>query len=517
MITSVAISQQNKTSLRTLAIEASLWTSVLLLGLVAITYHAIHCFFPYLLVPSEAGMLQTTRALSLGIDPWLPANAFDYSNDYGVIYPWIVAQLKPLVPAMKLIVFMRYVSAAAAFIGLGFIFGALRASARTALEALAACVAIYAGLLYYDTLTARPDALAFALYMGGLLWAARRGRWNLAGAGAMGALGFFVKPYALLAFPMAIVFLWAQGRLKEIIWLCLGFTLTAFLLGGTILHFSPYYLDGTYFIHLHATRYSFGHMLGQWLQMAKNHWPILMGIIGSGLFAFKKNRRFLPDGVARAWAVLTLAIFVVLALGPGGHVGAFLRYYQQLFLPVAILTATIWFAQLGLSRGLIVVVLVVDGSMMMAYNIQAYPLTSYAQEREWKRAETWVETHPYGIYPAEFISILIAKNAYVFKTDHNGYLVTLAPDGPVKDNARARVETAAAEVRAGHFQSVIDERDLLQLVSGLDPKYRMVGNLCLQTPLSEMKCFYVYESLQPNVLRERKVFRSPLGAQDATR
>jgi hypothetical protein len=479
-----------------LLVEAVLWSLLGTLFLAAFTYHSIHCTFPYQLAASEAGMLQTTRAYSLGKDPWSLANAFNYSNDYGAVYPWVVAKLMPLAPKMNLLVLMRLVSAAAAFLALGLIFLVLRQAGLSALEGAAACSSAYAALLYHDTLTARPDALAVAFYIAALVWPSRPGRWNAALGGVLAVGGFFVKPYAVLAAPMAAVYLWAVGRSRDIVWLGLGAVLSGLVLVLLVMRLSPYYFDLTYFIHLNATRYSVKHLLGQWGQLALVHVPLLAGVVGAKFLAPRQQgaESADQDRQARAWAWVVTAIFVALALGPGGHVGAYLRYYQQLFLPLAILAAALWMARQGLPRWLCVLVLLSDGAGMLAFNVRSNPLISYQQQEEWKRIEAWVGDHPYGLYPPMLVSVAVEKRAFVFENDHNRYLMTLLPEGPIRQDAIARCRTVVDELKAGHFDSIVDYSEMPYLSSGPHPKYRQVEPFNINTPLSRARA-YVYERI----------------------
>lgn len=471
-------------------IEGLLWTGLGVLLLTAFFYHSAHTTFPYQLMGSEAVQLQTTRALLMGLDPWDVPNAFDYSNDYGVVYPAVAALLRPLAPGYPLLVHLRLLSAAAAFLALGLLFLQLRREGASVLEAAAASAAVYAGLLYYDTLCARPDGLAVALYLAAIFWAAQPGGRNAAIGGVVAAIGFFAKPYVVLAVPVAWVLLVAQRRMSDSLSLLLGAAIGGLCLGLAVHAWSPHYFEGTYFIHLHAASYSVAHLLRQCRELARDHWPLLAALIAAGALVRWHRPEPLAVPGLRPWAWAVAAVFAILALGPGGHAGAFMRYFQQLFLPLAILVCVLALTRAGVPRRLRIALLIADGIVMMGVNGRAYPLIPPVHAQEWRAIEEWIGRHPYSLVPPVLLSVAVGQGAFVFDNDNNGYASTLTPPGPIRDDAVAREKKVAEDLAAGRFDSVISARARPELLK----HYRQAPDLCAYTPIG-WQCFVVYERI----------------------
>jgi hypothetical protein len=185
--------------------------------------------------------------------------------------------------------------------------------------------------------------------------------------------------------------------------------------------------------------------------------------------------------------LLAAAAFAVLAAGAGAHVGAFLRYYDQLFIPLGMLAALLWLKQLGLSGRWIVLALLLDAASGLAYDIRRYPLPSPPQVREWKGVEAWIAGHPRGLYPPLFTSILARHGGAITDNDHTRQLM-LGPDGPLKQLAAARMGEIFGTLRRGGYQVAFSDSDW-----NPGPGYHEVNRLCLKTPLTDgPECYRAY-------------------------
>ena len=475
-------------------VEAALWAALLALLGLAWAYHSFQIEFPHQLHGTEGGMLQSVRALLMGKSPWTLANAYDYANNYGIGMPWLAAKLSLWAPGVNLLVLMRRIAAAAAFAGLGLIFLHLRDGAVGALEAMAACAVIYAGLLYFDTLAAHPDGLAFFFYIAASVCALRLGRANAFVAGVLAVLGFFTKPYALLAVPVGLVLLAATDRRRDAPWLLAGALLSGAILGGTIHAWAPEYFFMTVSLTRHSMHYDPFHLWHQLWQMAADHWPLLAACAGGAGWARKGGRWPRLNALERAWALAALAVFVILALGPGGNRGAFLRYYEQLFVPVALIAALAWMTRAGIPRQIRVAVLLLDALVMLRFDRRSYPLISDPHLADWNRIEAWVAEHPYGLYPPMFVSIEAEAGAWVYENDHNSCITLYAPPSPMLEVALARKAAAEADLKAGRFQSVVLSFEDPSLEAGPRRLYHLAEPLCAYAPTG-FKCYAVYERI----------------------
>jgi hypothetical protein len=399
--------------------NAVLWALILAVALMAFGYHVQICFFPYQRSPSEAGFYQSVRALHLGLNPWAPENAPDYFNTYGIGYPWLVQQLKRLAPAMPLLTVLRLCTAGSIFLALGMLFLAMRDAGARWMESSAACLCVYAGLLYSDTPNARADGLMVALYVMAVVWVLRPGRASALTAGVLAGLGFFVKPQGLLAAPVAIALLWTQGRRKDAGWVMLATLGTWLAMAGLMAWKFPYYFEGTSLLQFATKEVSLAALLNQWYGLAQIHWPVLLLAAGSLVWAWSRGKSVAPQGAARAWALGALTVWVVFILGPGGHLGAYLTYYNHQFLPFFFVFLVLWLLQLGLKRQVLALVLVINAASALGVSLLKEPLASDEDLRIWKTADAWVGAHPFGIYPPIFTTLVIKNRAFLLDTDHS--------------------------------------------------------------------------------------------------
>jgi hypothetical protein len=438
-------------------INALLWLLLLALAVLAFAYHAQICIFPYQLSPSEAGFYQSVRALRLGLNPWAPENAPEYFNDYGFIYPWAAKVLKDFLPALPLLALLRLLTGACLLLELGLLFLLLRQGGVRRREALAACLCVYAAQLFSDTPYARADGMTVLFFVLGLFLALRPGAWGALAAGLLAGMGYYVKPQVLLIMPVAMLMLWTQRRWRESAWVLLGAALGWLTLFTYVRVKFPYYFEGTYYIHLNMREIWYPHMLKQLQALAVAHAPALVAAaLGLGL-ALSKRLPYLPKGAALTWAAAALAVLGIFALGPGAHVGAWLTYYNQQFLPLFYVFLLLWLQQLGFSRSLLTLLLLLSALQAFRTDLQMVPPKREEDWKAYQAADAWIAAHPHGIYPPIFSTLVIKNQAVLIDTDHSHCLPYSQHPGQhsLADAYFRRLQWADSELKQRKMQSVI--------------------------------------------------------------
>jgi hypothetical protein len=484
------------------AVDTVLW--VFLAALLGLTFakHTVLCGFPYQAEPTEAGMLQSARVLEQGGDPWAPAIAPESYNAYGLGYPWVAAQWHRWEPRLPWLLLLRMTTAMGVLAALGMMALALREEQVSAMETAALLTLLYPVLIFPDSYAARPDGLGTAFYLACLLWARQPGRRNVALAGVLGATAFFIKTYMALALPVAAIMLWVEGRRRDVGVLALAAMLTGSVLGLAVLWRYPHYLEGTFLVNTNTQDHL--QRLWSWLwrqvyDLAVHvHWPITLALPLAGWWAWRRGKSLAPEGATRPWAWASLGVMLALAAGPGKHTGAYLRYYNELLLPLLGIAILFWLRQLGFGRRAVTALLLVDALMAVSV-MMAWP-RPITQERlaEWARADAWIAAHPFGVYPAAMASLSIAHGGFVNDTGHTYVLKYSSFAGHPTTLGRAalrREQWVSRQLRESRVQSVV-------CMPGECPpeveasRYRRVGQFCMYTPL----CFEIYIPRRPQPL-----------------
>ena len=441
----------------TKASEALLWLSIAIVAWLAFSYHRQLCFFPYQLGPSEAGMLTSALALQRGWDPWSTALAPQYCNLYGIGLPWLTVQVGRLAPGTDLMLLMRLITAGSLWFVLGLFYLTLRDAKAGALVAAATCLAVYCSLLYFDTQAARPDGLVLALFYLSVIWSRRPGMGNAVFAGALPALAFFVKPTGLIALGLVGALNAAQGRWRDALAAALAGMLSGALLMALILWRYPQYLLGTITHHLHAQTHVWIWMLKQWLDLAQIHAPWILALTLVLALALRGKRALFPAGAWRPWALAAVLVLLILVAGPGGNLGAYLTYYNQILLPFLFLAGALWLLAQGLSVRWLALVLLLDSASALYFDIRSFPPNTAAQTQAWAQADDWVAKHPDSVLPPMFTSIAVKHGAFITDTDHTHGLLVCTWNGQtqLKDAYIEHMGRIDQRLQKGEFQGLV--------------------------------------------------------------
>jgi hypothetical protein len=469
---------------------------IVLIASRALFFHQEICSFPQQLEPTEGGLMMSTRAILAGWDPWAVTLAPVYSNNYGIGYPWVVALVSHLTPGLGLLEVMRAVTALSIFFVLGLVYLTLRDAACGPLEAAAASLVVYLALLFGDIPSGRPDGLALALYMASLALVFRPGFKAVALAAVLAALAYFVKPYAILALGLGGFHLARSHRWRDLQkFLALGLGTAVITALWVSLH-HPYYFLGTLFILSNNVDYRVIRLLDQLRDLLFCHFPLLLVVLGGAWVAFKDQRSWRPEGSARDWGWLAFGCLAVLAAGPGGHMGAYMRYFNELFVPLALLFLVLWARQLRVWSWLLVLALIGNAALCFNFNRQfSYPVSAedYAG---WDKADLWIKNHPRGVFPPLFTCLAAAHHAYIVDTDHSHYLPSARAFGlpsPIADFAIQRRNWYLGQMRLGQLQTIVCGDYWPCPLSLTAMGYREADTICLRTPMTVVPvCFYAY-------------------------
>ena len=401
-------------------IDGALWAALAAFFVEALRYHYGLASFPYQLYLTEGGDLQSARALLNGWDPWSVRYAPEYVNLYGIGYPWLVAQVSRFAASVNLIVLMRSVTASAIFLALGIVYRALRAQRSPALVAAACCAALYAVLLFsVDTLSARPDALIVALLLACIVLAQTPDLGYALGAGVLAGSAFYIKANGLLVLAV-VVSLYGMQRQWRLAILAAGAGVLAWLaLAAIVLWRHPLFFEGSLAHMIHRRNFELSWMLRQWKNLYRFNRPWEFGLVAGFLWAYLKKRPLLPPGAWRLWAGVSALIFAALATGPGGHTGAWLDYYHQLWIPAFVVAGALWLLAVGLPHRWVALALLLNGALILGIDEFYVPSFSPAQIQAWDEADAWVAQHPQGLYPSIFTSLSARHGGFVADNDHS--------------------------------------------------------------------------------------------------
>lgn len=196
---------------------------------------------------NEGGMLVTTSAIAQWVNPYSLESQPSLISLYPVFYNMLVAPLTH--------VFGNSFELHRAVSGL-FILGCCalcyflcRRSSGERTESFVAAALLYAGLLYYSTPVASPNALGLFLFLSAITipWANGFSTRSLGVTIVLGVLAFYTKQYFIACLGYVALYMFLGESKKRAIYFGLS-CLTVFILVLTLVQYtSPYYLDDTFF------------------------------------------------------------------------------------------------------------------------------------------------------------------------------------------------------------------------------------------------------------------------------
>jgi hypothetical protein len=340
------------------------FVALLFLSVAALlAYHARIVTFPYPLEFREGAMIQTTKALLDGVNPYALHNQPQDTNVYGIFYSLVCYPFAECFgPGLQV---HRAVAAIFILLSCLVVFLFARAEGHPLMPSFTASAILYASLLYNQTPLARPDSLGLFLFLVSLYVPYRKNySWgSLSASIIIGVFAFFTKTFFLLLYPFLGSYLFFFVSKKK------GIAYSAF--SAVILIISAMtanlvmetYVANVFFNHINIATYDFERMISQLLIGAKafaflfilsayaalSSMPAkvkqmklfladtnLFGRLAGFIDVRTLDRRFCMRDLPCTTYYLFCAVLVFI-LKLGGHGGAWMTYFYHLISPFLLL------------------------------------------------------------------------------------------------------------------------------------------------------------------------------------
>ena len=216
--------------------------------IIALAYNHFNLIFHgFPLDYNEGGMLVTTSAIAQGVNPYSLESQPSLISLYPVLYNIVVAPLSYIFG--NTFELHRVLSALFILGSCSLSYFLCRRESGRRIESLAAAALVYAGLLYYSTPVASPNALGLLLFLGAITvpWINGFSARSLGVSIVLGILGFYTKQYFVASLGYVALYIFLVESKKRAIYF--GFaSLAIFIPVLFLVHYtSPYYLEDTFF------------------------------------------------------------------------------------------------------------------------------------------------------------------------------------------------------------------------------------------------------------------------------
>ena len=370
----------------------------------------------------EGAMVATTVALLDGHKPYAVDGLMQTGNVYGIGYNIAALPFAWLLGPGY--VAHRLLSALCIFAACFLVWRWLRGSGVAALDALLATALTYAGFVYFTGAVVRPDGLGILLMLAGVecLRRADCAPRGFAACLALSLLGLACKLYFVWpAFAgAAYVFLfrdWRRGLAYGVS--AIAATIAALLVMQALL---PGYGSYVLVANLRDADYAPLYLLHQLADWSLFTLPLLTGFAATLLLLRPSLRRLDLFG---GFALMGAAALLLL----GGHTGAHLSYFFQLFTPyfavVALALATRRAVALSLFR--------LTLPLAILANAHWFPLTPsriLQAGTDFSRVRQLIADSDAVLATAEFAGPLAESHRPVADTGHGAYLVNATRPAP---------------------------------------------------------------------------------------
>lgn len=332
--------------------NAVVWVAFLLLLILYVRLHAaiLGEFLPVTL--REAAFIVQTNALRDASQPpmysW--ASIPEQANLYGPLYPTVALPLVALLPDSPYLA--HRVTTGFFLIAASFLLGWSISRRAGALNGWIGAVLFYAANVASPSLAAGPDTLATALYVLAILVVLHRGCTPAAISVSfvLGLLALLTKPYAVLAIPGLLVYLFLFKSPKAALasGVCLGVTcLVGYL---TLQRLFPAYAVSVFGVHAAFATRSLARLTAQVVEFSYLHYFLLLLFFASfpwrqlwgsckAVFGRRDWRQPLLT-YDLGWDRFMALVAGLAILGSlGWHGGAHLIYFNHLLLPPLLLAS----------------------------------------------------------------------------------------------------------------------------------------------------------------------------------
>jgi hypothetical protein len=435
---------------------------------------------------AESAMAWSTHLILQGQSPWTLANYPASLNVYGIGYHLLCA---PFAWAFgSSLGLHRAVSVVCLLTAAGLIYSAGRRMGQSQTLCAWAALACLAAWSINITPTARPDALVVLFYLAAL--ALVEAGEATAGALALSALlsagAFYVKPYGVLAAPIACLSLALRGRWRAAVGY--GLLTSAAWLGLAVLvrAFHPLYFEQVFLVNLNIAGADSAHRAAQWKLLL----PECAGLFLLVLAGLASGPWQLLERLRRPWLVPLLVSVAAFHLKLSLHSGAHLTYFYQLCLPCLVLAALAqWQGRAGWAGGLALGLLSLSLGRSLA-DAPYGPLQADRAGAAQLQALLAPALRPAGNgHAAAFLwdrgSVVFdygqAEFARYSEPDHGW--TRLFPHSSELTQKRLRYEASMARaIRARHFGVLAMGMQGSPLEAALNPGYRLFTRAVLQSP-----------------------------------
>jgi hypothetical protein len=337
--------------------------ALLFLAVVLFAYHVRIVTFPYPLEFREGAMIQTTKALLGGENPYALHRQPEDTNVYGIFYSVVCYPFAGLFgPGLQVHravagIFIAFASAVV------FLFA--RSGGHPVLSSLTVGAVFYASLLYGATPLARPDSLGVFLFLLSLYLPHKNNySWgSLFTSIVIGVFAVFTKTFFLLLYPLlgTYLFLFVSKKKGLAYSAVSGFIVIISALTANF--FMETYISNVFFNHMNVASYSLHRMVSQ-LYAGTKAYAFLVILFASAALPsvpakVKQMRLFFadlnffgrlagfidvrtPDRPFCTHEVTGTTYYLFCALlvfvtKLGGHGGAWMTYFYQLVSPFLLL------------------------------------------------------------------------------------------------------------------------------------------------------------------------------------
>jgi hypothetical protein len=409
----------------------------------------INHHFP--LTAPESQPLLNTYLILKGGNPYDLANQPEYTNVYGILYPFIVALIAKLF-GINLIVH-RGVSSFFIIASCGILFLVTRWMKIPLLLSFIATVIFYSHLILASSFIAKPDSLGLFLFLCSIVipWRYKYSSLSLIISIGLGILAFMAKPYFVLSiFYLATYIFVFKSKKKGIKYGCLsGFLvlLALFLLN----HFFECYFSNIFFIHINIlefTELGFYYAFEQVYTYIKNNLGIIIllfsliylfikklgkPIYRINLVEFKKHiSNFLKNisDLDKPLFEINLDLFtfclilslIVFYFKMGKHAGNWLVYIYHLISPFLIIVV-FNFARKFTERALSFILLILFLNLFFTYPQEIIKTRGIETYKEWKNLSDLVSQHQNILNSPVIASLLIEQGKKVYDSGESEYFI----------------------------------------------------------------------------------------------
>lgn len=398
-------------------------------------YHFQLIFNPYPLEYREGVILLTTDLILKGENPYSFAHQPSAVNMYGIFYNWLILPLaKFLGPTAWL---HRFYSAVFIIGSCGLLAWILKKEKVSWGLWPGALLIFYATLIFPVTTTAcaGPHSLGLFLFLLSIV-IAKFTDYSYKGlflSLIVGILGFYSKPYAILAVPVlaAYLFLFVSKK-KSILFgftFLILFSLSVFIMSKCF----ECYFGNVFFINQMLAENSIAHMKGQFGTFFKLHqsviWAALAALVFNAILKFKEGMGRLSWKPALEfdkplfnfkfdlYAFFFICMFAALYLKLGRHTGSWMAYYFHLLSPFVLILI---FRALNRNEWVRLMALpfIIANVWLLAQNHHK----NMAQGKDdWYKVKILVDTHKNILNSPIITQFLVEENKPVYDNGHSEY------------------------------------------------------------------------------------------------